>query len=124
MIMVAHLVHAELTEPGRPASLSPKAVQGLLRHQLNYQGLVVADGMQMGALRRFFTPDEAILLGIEAGVDLFIFTNREHPDAQMPQRFHRVVQAAIAGGRLTAARIGESHRRIAALERSLNARGA
>lgn len=119
MVMIGHLVHADLTEPGRPASLSTRAVQGLLRGKLGYDGVVVSDDMQMGALRRFFSPDESILLGIDAGVDLFIYSNREHRDPEMPGRFHRVVRTAIESGRLAVSRIEESARRIAALKRSI-----
>ena len=108
MIMVGHLVHSELSGPGLPASLSTTAVQGLLRDKLGYNGAVVADDMQMGALRRFFSPDESIFLGIEAGIDLFIYSNRLYPDPQMPARFHRVVKAAIESGRLSQARIERS----------------
>jgi beta-N-acetylhexosaminidase len=119
MVMVGHLVHADLTEPGRPASLSPRAVQGLLRTTLAYDGVVVSDDMQMGALTRSFSPDDAILLGIEAGLDLFIYSNRQHPDPQMPARFHRVVRSAVESGRVPAAHIEESVRRISTLKETM-----
>ena len=95
-------------DPELPASLSCAAVQGLLRDKLGYSGAVVADDMQMGALRRYFPPDESILMGIEAGIDLFIYSNRLYPDPQMPARFHRVVKAAIESGRLSRERIERS----------------
>ena len=120
MIMVGHLVHADLTEPGRPASLSPRAVKGLLRTTLGYDGAVVSDDMQMGALTRFFLPDDSILFGIEAGLDLFIYSNRQHPDPQMPARFHRVVKVAVESDRVPRARIEESVRRISTLKQSIN----
>lgn len=108
MIMVGHLVHSELSGAGLPASLSSAAVQGLLRDYLGYTGAVVADDMQMGALRRYFAPDESILMGIEAGIDLFIYSNRLYPDPQMPARFHRVVKAAIENGKVSRERIERS----------------
>jgi len=108
MLMVGHLVHSNLSGPGLPASLSAPAVQGVLRDYLGYSGAVVADDMQMGALRRYFAPDESILMGIEAGIDLFIFSNRLYPDPEMPARFHRVVEAAIEKGKLTRERIEKS----------------
>jgi beta-N-acetylhexosaminidase len=108
MVMVGHLVHSELSGPGLPASLSTAAVQTLLRDRLGYDGAVVADDMQMGALRRFFAPDESILRGIEAGINLFIYSNRLYPDPQMPARFHRVIEAAIESGRLPQERIERS----------------
>ena len=74
----------------------------------------------MGALTRSFTPDDCILLGIEAGLDLFIYSNRQHPDPQMPARFHRIVKAAVESGRVPRARIEESVRRLSALRQSIN----
>jgi beta-N-acetylhexosaminidase len=118
MVLVGHLVHADLTEPGRPASLSVRAVQGLLRTTLEYNGVVVSDDMQMGALTRFFLPDDSVFFGVEAGLDLFIYSNRQHPDPQMPARFHRVVKAAVESDRLPRARIEESVRRISTLKQS------
>jgi beta-N-acetylhexosaminidase len=119
MVMVGHLVHAELTGSGRPATLSALAVQGLLRDKLGYAGVAISDDMQMGALRRFFPPDECILLGIEAGLDLFLYTNRDYPDPEMPGRFHRVVKAALESGRLKPGRIETSYSRLKRLKGSI-----
>jgi beta-N-acetylhexosaminidase len=119
MVMVGHLTHADLTEPDRPASLSPRAVQGLLRTTLAYHGVVVSDDMQMGALTRFFLPDEVILFGIEAGLDVFIYSNRQNADPQMPARIHRVARAALENGRVPQARFEESFLRISILTQSM-----
>jgi beta-N-acetylhexosaminidase len=121
MVMVGHLVHRNVTGSGLPATLSPKAINGLLRGKLGYDGVIVSDDMQMGALRNHFSPEEAIVLGVEAGLDLFIYSNREHPDPQMPELFHRVVKSAIETGRIAPGRIGESARRILALKSRLYA---
>jgi beta-N-acetylhexosaminidase len=119
MVMMGHLMHAGLTEPGRPASLSSRAVTGLLRETLGYNGVVVSDDMQMGAVRNHFSPDDAIRLGVDAGVDLFIYSNREHPDPRMPTRFHDVVKSALESGRVASARIEESAARVRNLKRSI-----
>jgi beta-N-acetylhexosaminidase len=119
MIMVGHLVHSAITESGRPASLSRRAVGGLLRGDLNYSGVVISDDMQMGALAQHFSADERILLGVEAGVDLFVYNIREHPDPEMPERFHRVVASGIARGRIGQTDIDQSLLRISALKRRI-----
>jgi len=119
MVMMAHVVHSDLTEANRPASLSTHAIENVLRGELRYDGIVVADDMQMGAITQSFTPDESILLGIEAGLDLFIYSNRQHPDSQMPERFHRVTKAAVDSNRLPLARIQQSVYRILRLEQSM-----
>ena len=120
MVMMAHVVHADLTEANRPASLSTHAIENVLRGELHYDGIVIADDMQMGAITQSFTPDESILLGIEAGLDLFIYSNRQHPDSQMPERFHRVTKAAVDSNRLPLARIQQSVYRILRLEQSMS----
>ncbi len=119
MVMVGHLVHRDLTGGSLPATLSPIAIKGLLRSKLGYDGVTVSDDMQMGALRNNFSPEEAIVLGVEAGLDLFIYSNREHADPQMPQLFTRVIRAAIEAGRFTPERIEVSARRIIALKNKL-----
>jgi hypothetical protein len=75
--------------------------------------------MQMGALAHF-SADQRILLGIEAGVDLFIYSNRLNPDPQMPLRFHRVVKAAIKSGRLTRRQIENSASLLRQLKLSIS----
>jgi beta-N-acetylhexosaminidase len=118
MVMVGHLVHDHMTG-GRPASLSSRAIQGLLRGAMGYDGVVVSDDMQMSALRNYYPPDESILLGIEAGIDLFIYSNREHADPSMPGRFHRVVRGALESGRIARARIDKSVKRLELLRSSV-----
>jgi beta-N-acetylhexosaminidase len=94
-------------------------VTGQLRERLGYNGVVISDDMQMGALRGRFSFDKAIELGVDAGVDLFLYSNRDHADPQMPKRFHRVVMAAIDAGRLAPARIEASAARLRVLRRSI-----
>jgi beta-N-acetylhexosaminidase len=87
-----------------------------LRGELGYTGVVVSDDMDMGALRDHFLPEESIVLGVQAGIDLFIYSNREHADPGMPDRFISVLRGAIETGRLSSQRIEESARRTLALK--------
>ena len=119
MVMVGHMVHAGLTEPGRPTSLSPRTVTGLLRQTLGYDGVVISDDMQMGALRDHFSPDEAARLGVDAGVDLFIYSNRDRADPWTPLQFHRAVKTSIADGRIAPGRIEASAARLRRLKQSI-----
>jgi beta-N-acetylhexosaminidase len=119
MVMVGHLVHRDITGEGRPATLSARAIEGLLRGKLGYEGVVISDDMQMSALRNHFEADESIILGMDAGLDLFLFLNREHPDSEMPGRFFRVLRAAVRDRRISMDRIDQSVGRILALKRKL-----
>ena len=74
-IMAAHLYCPCFDEEKVPASLS-KNVINYLRKDLNFNGVIVSDDMQMGALDGY-TPLESVIKGIEAGVDLFLFRDCE-----------------------------------------------
>ncbi|MFK7786756.1 MAG: glycoside hydrolase family 3 N-terminal domain-containing protein [Crocinitomicaceae bacterium] len=68
-IMIAHIVvrNNEFHTDGLPASISPRIVTDLLRDQLGFEGLIVTDGMNMGAVT--YVEDECIK-AVEAGVDI------------------------------------------------------
>jgi beta-N-acetylhexosaminidase len=72
LIMTAH-VHYPALDPGRPATLSAKILRGILRGQIGFEGLVVTDDMEMGAITETYGPDEASLLAFRAGADLLMF---------------------------------------------------
>jgi beta-N-acetylhexosaminidase len=56
--------------PGRPASLSPPIITGLLRELVRYTGMVTADDMEMGAVAHLDTDGAAAVQAIRAGTDL------------------------------------------------------
>lgn len=67
-VMVAHVLATAL-DTALPASLSPCVVQGFLREQLGYEGMVMTDDLCMGAIAAMFSPEEAAHLAILAGCD-------------------------------------------------------
>jgi len=69
-VMVGHLDVPGLTD-GVPASLSPSAIDGLLRGELGFDGLVLIDSLAMGAVAAFST-GEAARLALLAGADVVI----------------------------------------------------
>ena len=68
-MMVAHLLIPEI-DPELPTSLSPALVQGFLRDQLGYKGVVFTDDLCMGAIAKRYTPAESAALAMRAGCDL------------------------------------------------------
>ncbi len=70
-IMVGHSEIPDLTD-GLPSSLSPAAIQGLLREDLRFDGLVVTDALNMRAVSDRWSIEEAVVMAIEAGADLMI----------------------------------------------------
>ncbi len=88
-----------------PATTSKKIVDGVLRHDLHYDGLVISDAMDMGGITEHFDAGEAAVRAIEAGQDQVLMS--PNPDAAIA-----AVKAAVASGRITEARVDESVRRI------------
>lgn len=105
MIMAAHISCPNITGDHTPTSLSGRMINEILRGELGYQGVVITDGMHMGAVAESYTPEQATLAAIQAGVDLIL----------MPADFYSAYQGvlnAVQSGVITEERIDESLRRI------------
>jgi beta-N-acetylhexosaminidase len=117
-ILTAHVFNARL-DPDHPATLSSATIHGLLRGELGYDGVVISDDMQMGAIRQAYGYADAVRLALLAGVDMLTIANQQVFEAQIVERTIEIVLGLVADGRLDAARIDESWRRINALKARL-----
>lgn len=105
-IMPGHLaVPAFDLDPNAPATVSHKILSGLLRREMKFGGLIVTDAMEMGGVASLFAPGEAAVRAVEAGADVLLMP--PVPDAAIA-----ALEDAVASGRISAARIDESVRRI------------
>jgi beta-N-acetylhexosaminidase len=100
-----------------PASLSPKIINGLLRKDLGFKGLVVSDAFDMGGLTEHFDAGEAAIRGIEAGEDQILLS----PNIDMAIA---AVKAAVKSGRISEQRIDESVQHILTAKEFTGAPGA
>jgi beta-N-acetylhexosaminidase len=114
-ILTAHVFNANL-DPDHPATLSRATITDLLRGQLGYDGVVISDDLQMGAIREAYGYDEAVRLAIEAGVDVLTIANQQVFEDDIVARTVEIIVGHVEAGRLDAARIEESWRRIEALQ--------
>jgi beta-N-acetylhexosaminidase len=94
-----------------PTTLSP-IMNGILRKDLNFEGLIVTDAMSMSGLTIYFTQEEASVRALEAGADLLL------KPADVDAAF-RGVHEAVKKGRLTEQRIEASARKILAAKYDL-----
>lgn len=88
-----------------PASLSPAVVTGVLRQQIGFDGLLITDALNMGAITNTWGVEEASILAILAGVDALL----------QPPGERSVINAivdAVNSGRIPEARIEEAARRV------------
>ena len=75
-MMIGHIAISGLDEVNRPASLSPAIIRDLLRKDLGFDGLVMTDDLDMGAILNHYGLDETMRLGIEAGNDFLMICHR------------------------------------------------
>jgi len=118
IIMTAHVFNARL-DPERPATLSRRVLQGVLRDQLGYRGLIISDDMEMRAITSQYGLEKAIHFGIEAGLDILCFGNNMSYDRNIGEKVTGLIQRLVESGQLPEARIDESYRRIMNLKERL-----
>jgi beta-N-acetylhexosaminidase len=106
-ILVTHVM-IPAVDPNLPGSLSPTMVDGVLRHDLGYSGVVITDSLYMGALNQRWSISQAVVLAIEAGDDLVIGPY----NPQMMRDAKDALKQAITAGSLTRAHIDASVQRI------------
>jgi beta-N-acetylhexosaminidase len=119
VVMMAHAAypHIDLQETGSngkllPSSLSYNFVTRLLRRELGFEGLVLTDDLEMGAILKNHTVAEACKLAFLAGADMFSICSSEGA----VREGYAAILKAVENGEISEARINESLERIANLK--------
>jgi beta-N-acetylhexosaminidase len=99
-------------DPSLPAELSPKAITGVLRNQLGYDGVVVTDGLYMGGISQRWSLNQAAVLSIIAGNDMIEGPYSPNLVASVVAAFKQAIQQ----GELTIDRVNQSVERILLLK--------
>jgi len=120
-VMAGHVVHRGL-DPDCPASLSHEVIDGLLRSELGFDGVVTTDSIDMKAVSSRWTPAEAAVMAVKAGVDLVVDGFNLLPDRAHPApALAAALAAALDEGRLTARGIENAFERLDNLRREISA---
>lgn len=93
-IMTGHLAAPALDPSGRPASLSPDIVEGCLRQNLGFSGLIVTDDMEMGALPRE-SPGTLALQALLAGNDMLLYCHRIETAREVVEALRRALESGV-----------------------------
>lgn len=117
-IMTAHIFNQKL-DAQYPATLSHKIITGILRERLGYDGVVISDDIQMGAIRQYYGFEQAIELAINAGVDILAVGNNLFYDEHAGARAITAIKQAVELGKIPVERIEESYARIMKLKARL-----
>lgn len=104
-VMVGHITTPNAAADDLPASLSPTAINGWLRDELGFDGVVVSDAMNMGAVTQLYDSGEAAVRFVQAGGDLVL-------DPDNFEDAYQGLLSAIEAGDVPVSRIEESVRRI------------
>ncbi len=118
-IMTAH-VYNEHLDPTYPATLSKRIITDLLRKKLGYDGVVISDDMQMGAIAKEYGLESAIFRAVEAGVDILAFANNSTFDVSIAQKAVEILKKLIKTKKISYKRIDESYNRIMNLKNGVN----
>jgi beta-N-acetylhexosaminidase len=97
----------------RIASQSAPVIEGLLREELGFDGVIISDALDMKAVADTYGMGEAAVLAIGAGVDLLCLGNQT--SAEDLYEVRDALGAAVAAGRLSEKRLVEAAGRVAAL---------
>ena len=114
MVMLGHLFHTGL-DANYPATLSRAVVADLLRGRMGWQGVVISDDMQMKAITAHYGMEQAVLLAVNAGVDILLFGNNLYWDENLPQKAFATLKGLVQSGRISQQRVMESWLRISNL---------
>ena len=114
VIMAGHLVNGQI-DPAAPASLSRGTVTDLLRGELGWDGVVMTDDLQAGAITEAFGAEDALALALDAGNDLLLFANQQVYDPAVVTWACDTIEEFVHSGRIPEDRIDRSFERVTSL---------
>lgn len=99
-IMTSHTIYQHL-DADKPATLSKKILTGLLRDKLGYEGVVITDDLEMGAIEKESDLGEAALQAFAAGADLLLICHsHEKAIAALKKTAKAIAQDPELAGRM------------------------
>ena len=119
-VMSAHIVNKNLDSLGLPGTLSEQILNGILRQRLGYDGVVFSDDMQMHAITKYYGVEKALELGINAGLDVIIYSNNISSSKERDFNYlHSLIKQLVLDGKIKMERIDQSYARIIKLKQEM-----
>ena len=118
-VMVSHIFNSDFDNT-YPASLSAKTIKGKLINEIGYNGVVVSDDYDMGAIRKNYSLEEIVVNSINAGVNLMIFSNNlGYKDINIDRKINKIVKKNLKSGKIKLSDIDNSINKILELKKEL-----
>jgi beta-N-acetylhexosaminidase len=112
-VMSAHIVNVRLEPDSLPGTLSKNILQGMLRNKLGFEGIIFSDDMQMHAITEHYGLEKALELGINAGLDVVIFSNNiQNSESRTVKLVHEIITQLVQEGKISRDRIDQAYARI------------
>lgn len=111
-VMVAHVINNKFDT--LPASLSKKTIQ--MVRDMGFDGVIISDDMDMGAIANKYGMETAIEMAINAGNDIFVFGNNLTFDKNRGRDVNETIVKLVKNGKIKKSRIKESYHRIMKLK--------
>lgn len=104
-VMTAHVALPKITGDEIPSTLNPKVSTDILRKDLKFDGIIVTDAMEMGAIKKTFSDERSAVMAVIAGADVVLIPNSSKVAID-------TIENAVKKGEITEERINESVRRL------------
>lgn len=118
-VMVAHVFNKRI-DAKYPASLSYATISTLLRHKIGYEGVVITDDLQMGAIAKKYALKDTLKLAINAGNDILLIGNQmDASKIKTAPMLVQTIQELIKAGKIKSTQIDKAYERIQKLKAKL-----
>jgi beta-N-acetylhexosaminidase len=120
-LMVGHLYHPAFSNNQRlPATLTSTAIEGWVRGRLGFQGVVITDDLEMGAITRYHNLRTTLIKAVQSGNDILMFSTAG-ADPKFVPKATRILHKAVNDGTIARKRIAQAYARIKSLKSRLRA---
>ena len=113
MLMVGHISYPQI-DYDYPTSLSSIFITDILKDEMGYEGLVITDDMEMGAMEENYSVEESSVLAVKAGVDILLYSSTPEKQALA----YDSIISAVENGEIAESQIDESVLKILELKKA------
>lgn len=117
-VMISHLYNKNIDKK-YPASLSYQTIEKFLRVQTNFDGVIITDDLDMGAIRKNYDLYEIVSLSINAGENILLFSNRFEHDKKLVDKINLAIKRGLVDGYILSDNLVNSYERIIKLKKCL-----
>lgn len=117
-VMISHLYNKNIDKK-YPASLSYQTIEKFLRVQTNFDGVIITDDLDMGAIRKNYDLYEIVSLSINARENILLFSNRFEHDKKLVDKINLAIKRGLVDGYILSDNLVNSYERIIKLKKCL-----